>query len=77
MFVCGGGAHNRHLLQRLAGNLPGLSIALTSAVGLEPDWVEAVAFAWLAMRTARREPGNLPSVTGARRKVVLGTIHSP
>lgn len=77
MFVCGGGAHNRHLLQRLARNLPHLSIASTSAVGLDPDWVEAVAFAWLAMRTMNNEPGNLPSVTGASRKVVLGTIHSP
>ncbi|MCH8277962.1 MAG: anhydro-N-acetylmuramic acid kinase, partial [Proteobacteria bacterium] len=44
---------------------------------LDPDWVEAVAFAWLAMRTLNGQTGNLPSVTGASHKVVLGTIHYP
>ena len=77
LFACGGGASNRHLVERLAVNLPDLHIDTTRAVGLDPDWVEAVAFAWLAMRTTRKQPGNLPSVTGASRKVVLGTIHSP
>lgn len=76
MFVCGGGAHNGELLRRLGRNLPETRVATTAAVGLDPDWVEAVAFAWLAMRTLNDETGNLPSVTGASRKVVLGTIHS-
>lgn len=77
IYVCGGGAHNADMLQRLARNLPETTVASTNAVGLDPDWVEAVAFAWLAMRTTRQETGNLPSVTGASRKVVLGEIHSP
>ncbi len=77
VFVCGGGAHNADLLGRLANNLPATGIATTAAVGLDPDWVEAVAFAWLAMRTVNGETGNLPSVTGASHKVVLGTLHSP
>ncbi|MDH3332864.1 MAG: anhydro-N-acetylmuramic acid kinase [Gammaproteobacteria bacterium] len=77
LYVCGGGAHNKDLLLRLARNLPETSIATTAAVGLDPDWVEAVAFAWLGMRTMNNETGNLPSVTGASHKVVLGTIHSP
>lgn len=77
LFVCGGGAHNAELLRRLARHLPGICIDTTAAVGLNPDWVEAVAFAWLAMRTMNDAPGNLPSVTGASRKVVLGAIHSP
>ncbi|MDJ0751269.1 MAG: anhydro-N-acetylmuramic acid kinase [Woeseiaceae bacterium] len=76
LFVCGGGAHNLELLRRLGRNLPETSIDTTATVGLDPDWVEAVAFAWLAMRTMNDETGNLPSVTGASRKVVLGTIHS-
>ena len=76
VFVCGGGAHNQDLMDRLARNLPETTIDSTAAVGLDPDWVEAVAFAWLAMRTVNGQTGNLPSVTGARRKVVLGTIHS-
>ena len=77
LFVCGGGAHNTDLLRRLARNLPGKSIDTTEAVGLGPDWVEAVAFAWLAMRTMNKQTGNLPSVTGARREVILGTTHYP
>ena len=77
LYVCGGGAHNRDLLVRLARNLPEVPVGTTGAVGLDPDWVEAVAFAWLAMRSTHNEPGNLPSVTGASSKVVLGEIHSP
>ena len=77
LYVCGGGAHNRDLLRRLAKQLPGVKVDTTAAVGLGPDWVEAVAFAWLAMRTMNNETGNLPSVTGASRKVILGEIHSP
>jgi anhydro-N-acetylmuramic acid kinase len=76
IFVCGGGAHNRHLMGRLERNLPESKVDSTRSAGLDPDWVEAVAFAWLARRTLRGEPGNLPSVTGASREVVLGTIHS-
>lgn len=77
IFICGGGVHNADLLNRLRRNLPGLLISSTSVVGLDPDWVEAVAFAWLAMRTLNGETGNLPSVTGASHKVVLGDIHLP
>jgi anhydro-N-acetylmuramic acid kinase len=77
VFVCGGGAHNLDLMERLRRNLPEIVVATTAVAGLDPDWVEAVAFAWLARRTMNGETGNLPSVTGASRKVVLGTIHSP
>lgn len=76
-FICGGGTHNRELMRRLSNKLPEISVSSTSAAGLDPDWVEAAAFAWLAMRTLRGQTGNLPSVTGARHKVVLGEIHSP
>lgn len=77
VFVCGGGAHNPELMRRLQCNLDDATVASTAAVGLDPDWVEAVAFAWLAMRTTTGQTGNLPSVTGATHKVVLGDIHSP
>ena len=77
LFACGGGTHNRDLMERLRRNLPETDVETTAVAGLDPDWVEAVAFAWLAMRTMNGETGNLPSVTGASRKVVLGTIHSP
>ena len=76
-MVCGGGIHNGDLMRRLAAALPGMTVGSTAAAGLDPDWVEAVAFAWLARRTMHGQTGNLPSVTGASRKVVLGAIHSP
>ncbi len=76
-FVCGGGAHNGDLLQRLRRRLSNRRVENTLAVGLHPDWVEAAAFAWLAMRTIGKMTGNLPSVTGASHKVVLGAIHYP
>jgi anhydro-N-acetylmuramic acid kinase len=64
-------------MNRLRRHNPNTVVAGTSAVGLDPDWVEAVAFAWLAMRTLHGETGNLPSVTGASHKVVLGELHCP
>jgi len=76
VLVCGGGVHNTELMRRLKRQLPTASVTTTLSAGLDPDWVEAVAFAWLAMRTMNGLTGNLPSVTGATHKVVLGDIHS-
>ncbi|MFQ5756116.1 MAG: anhydro-N-acetylmuramic acid kinase [Acidiferrobacterales bacterium] len=76
IYVCGGGAHNKHLMARLRSNLSGVALVETTAVlGLDPDWVEAVAFAWLAHQAMTGQPGNLPSVTGARHEVILGGIY--
>ena len=75
LLVCGGGVHNPALMHELAVRLPGVSVLPTSAAGLDPDWVEAAAFAWLAMRRLQGLSGNLPSVTGARDAVQLGSIH--
>lgn len=72
IFVCGGGAHNRQLLTDLAELLPQCQIQSTAALGVAPDWVEAMAFAWLAFAYDLRLPGNIPAVTGARQAVVLG-----
>lgn len=74
VYVCGGGAHNLALIDRLQG-LCGLSIQRTDALGVGVDWVEAVAFAWLAQRCIDRLPGNLPAVTGATGPRVLGAIY--
>lgn len=76
ILVCGGGVHNRDLMRRLQATLPGTKIASTAIAGLDPDWVEAAAFAWLAMRTTNGQTGNLPSVTGARHTTVLGVTHT-
>lgn len=75
IYICGGGNHNRHLLARLRALLPGIPVATTEILGLDPDWVEAAAFAWLAHQTLAGHAGNLPSVTGARHPVLLGGIY--
>ncbi|MGL4936791.1 anhydro-N-acetylmuramic acid kinase [Shewanella sp.] len=72
LFVCGGGAFNRELMQRLERLLPGYQLATTLALGVDPKWVEGIAFAWLAMRHHLGLPANLPAVTGASREAVLG-----
>lgn len=74
LLVCGGGAHNPVLMDGLARYLPRCIVESTAAHGLDPDWVEAVSFAWLAKRRWDKQPGNLPSVTGARQPVILGSV---
>jgi anhydro-N-acetylmuramic acid kinase len=75
VFVCGGGAHNRALMARLSTLMPDKRVANTGTIGVDADWVEALAFAWLARRTLLREPGNVPGVTGARGPRILGAIY--
>jgi anhydro-N-acetylmuramic acid kinase len=77
LLVCGGGAHNAFLMGNLAARLPGTRVATTDAAGLDPDWMEAMAFAWLARQAVRGETGSLPEVTGARGPRVLGAIYPP
>ena len=75
IYLCGGGTHNRHLLACLRALLPGIPVATTEMLGLDPDWVEATAFAWLAHQALAGHAGNIPSVTGARHPVLLGGIY--
>lgn len=75
LLVCGGGAHNGALMQRLQLLLPNCVVASTAARGVPPDWVEAMAFAWLAHCCLERIPANRPSVTGAQGLRVLGAIY--
>ena len=75
LIVCGGGALNGHLMQRLAHHLPQLTVCSSEDHGLPPLQVEAAAFAWLAFKTIHREKASLPSVTGARGARVLGAIY--
>ena len=75
LLVCGGGAHNLHLMTGLAAQLPGMNVTTTASLGLPVDQVEAVAFAWLALRFMERLPGNIMSVTGARGERVLGALY--
>lgn len=74
LYVCGGGAHNVMLMERLA-RLSGKRVDSTASLGIDPDWMEALAFAWLAKACLERSPGNLPAVTGANGLRVLGAIY--
>ena len=75
LIVCGGGAFNTYLLQRLQAGLPWLCVSTSDQHGLPPLQVEATAFAWLVRRMIDRQPGNLPNVTGATGPRVLGALY--
>jgi anhydro-N-acetylmuramic acid kinase len=75
VYLCGGGAHNQQLCTTLSELLSSVTIAKTDALGIDADWVEATAFAWLAKQTLENKPANLPAVTGARGLRVLGAIY--
>jgi anhydro-N-acetylmuramic acid kinase len=75
LIVCGGGAFNRHLLQRLATLLPQLQLQTSDAHGLPAQQVESVAFAWLAREFVQRRPANRPDVTGAAGPRLLGCLY--
>ena len=75
LLVCGGGVRNGQLMARLAARLPGVAVESSAVHGLDPDYMEAMGFAWLAQRTLAGLPGNLPSVTGAAGPRILGAIH--
>jgi len=76
VYACGGGVYNAALMAALRAELPDAKVDTTAALGLDPDFVEAVGFAWLARARLEHVPGNLPSVTGARGPRVLGGIYA-
>ncbi|GIR90370.1 MAG: hypothetical protein CM15mP89_3750 [Gammaproteobacteria bacterium] len=73
--ICGGGARNDLLMERLSARLAPTVVTSTAAIGVDPEWVEAWAFAWLAEQTLAGQPGNIASVTGAAGERVLGAIY--
>ncbi|TXH65740.1 MAG: anhydro-N-acetylmuramic acid kinase [Thermomonas sp.] len=75
VIACGGGVHNPLLMAALAAAMPGSVVESSAMHGLDPDFVEAMAFAWLARETLAGRPGNLPAVTGAAGPRVLGAIY--
>ena len=75
IFVCGGGARNPLLMERLAALLPHWHIRDTDSQGISSDYLEAMAFAWLAHRFMEQQSGNLPEVTGASRAAILGALY--
>jgi anhydro-N-acetylmuramic acid kinase len=75
IYLCGGGAHNLTLRRRLAALLPDCSVQTTSDIGVDSDYLEAIAFAWLAQQALLGIPANLPRVTGAAHPCILGAIY--
>jgi anhydro-N-acetylmuramic acid kinase len=74
-LLCGGGSHNKMLREQISKLLTKINISTTTDVGIEADWLEAIAFAWLAKQRIENKPGNIPSVTGANRPCILGSIY--
>ncbi|NJK60064.1 MAG: anhydro-N-acetylmuramic acid kinase [Oscillatoriales cyanobacterium SM2_1_8] len=77
VWLSGGGCHNRYLQERLAKALAPATVHTTAALGIDPDHKEAIAFAMLGYLRWHDRPGNLPSVTGAKRAVPLGEVFLP
>jgi len=75
IYICGGGAFNQFLMQRLTNSLTPNPIFSTAVIGVDPQWVEAMAFAWLAYRRMENKSGNITEVTGSLREDVLGAIY--
>ena len=76
IVACGGGVHNRALMDALATALAPREVLSSAALGVSPDHVESMGFAWLARRRLLGETGNLPTVTGAAGPRLLGTVHA-
>ena len=77
VLLCGGGIHNANLVRRLRRQLGRIPVRSTSDFGIEPDWVEAVLFAWLARERLAGRPQDTRTITGARTPVLLGNIAQP
>ena len=75
IYLCGGGAHNLTMRNRLVALLPDSDVQTTNTLGVDSDFLEAIAFAWLAQQTLHGKPANLPLVTGAKHPCVLGAIY--
>ncbi|MEX2474308.1 anhydro-N-acetylmuramic acid kinase [Marinobacter sp.] len=75
IFACGGGTRNTFLMRELKRTCSPFLMSSTAELGLDPQWVEPVAFGWLAKQTMAGLPGNLPEVTGARGERILGAVY--
>ena len=75
IYLCGGGARNGALVARMRTAMTGKKVELTDSLGVDADWLEAFAFAWLAKQAIHGIPASLPSVTGARGARLLGAIY--
>ena len=75
IYLCGGGAHNTALLKRIGELIPACYVGTTAEIGIDPDWLEAMAFAWMAQQTLDGIAVDTSPFTGAKTPVVLGGIY--
>ena len=75
IYLCGGGAHNTALLKRIGELMPGYYVGTTAEIGIDPDWLEAMAFAWMAQQTLDGVAVVTSPFTGAKKPVMLGGIY--
>jgi anhydro-N-acetylmuramic acid kinase len=75
IYLCGGGAHNQAMYNRISALLPDCRIQTTNTLGIDSDYMEAIAFAWLAQQALLGKPANLPLVTGAKHPCILGAVY--
>jgi anhydro-N-acetylmuramic acid kinase len=77
IYLCGGGALNTRLKELIQSKIDRAEVSTTDALGVDPKWVEAIAFAWLARQRINLQTANLPEVTGAARRSILGSVYLP
>ena len=75
LYLCGGGTHNLYLRRMLTNLLPGITVSSIADIGVSPDYLEAMMFAWLAAQTISQIPVNLTAITGAKHPAILGAIY--
>ncbi|MFK5987193.1 MAG: anhydro-N-acetylmuramic acid kinase [Pseudomonadota bacterium] len=75
ILLCGGGVKNNYLVGRLKNHLPDIQVKATDDYGIPAQWIESMAFAWLAKQTYEGKTSNLTSVTGAKHKTILGAMY--
>ncbi len=75
VYVCGGGAQNTKLLSEIAAKLTAANVSSTEVIGVDPNYIEAMMFAWLAKKTMTKTPVDMCTITGAQKPAILGAIY--
>lgn len=75
VFLCGGGVHNATLFNALRRRMPHCVIESTNAVGVHPDYLEAMMFAWLADKALTSTKLDLSRITGSTKPAILGVVY--
>lgn len=76
LIVCGGGAHNKYLMEKLSQKLANINVMPSDKLGVDSNFLEAIAFAWLAYKRVNKEAIDLRTITGAKQPSILGAIHA-